>query len=262
MTIRLLIVDDQSLTRVGLRVVLQDAADIEVVGEAESGPEAVRLTAQLKPNVVLMDLKMPGGDGIEATRVIRQECPATQVLILTVYSEPGLFRKAIAAGAVGYVLKDISPENMIRAIRAVHQGRTMINTNIARQLLEDLASNGFGTEPVRRGLHGLTDRDLEVLVEVARGLADKEIAAKLFLSESTVKSHLRSIYRRLGLRNRAHAAAWAIEKNLLQPQTTWPRPDAADSPDPLAVPKEDPSRGNITGTGPSAKPGRASSPTD
>jgi two-component system NarL family response regulator len=261
MTIRLLIVDDQSLTRVGLRVVLQDAQDVEVVGEAESGPEAVRLATQLNPNVVLMDLKMPGGDGIEATRAIKQQCPATQVLILTVYSEPGLFRKAIAAGAVGYVLKDISPENMIRAIRAVHQGRTMINTNIARQLLEELASNGFGAEPVRRGLHGLTDRDLEVLVEVARGLADKEIAAKLFLSESTVKSHLRSIYRRLGLRNRAHAAAWAIEKNLLQPQAAWPRPDAAAEEHPESAPAG-PEAPPPNTAGSDTKPGRPSRATD
>lgn len=215
MAIRVLLVDDQILTRMGLREVLKDAQGIEIVGEAENGQEAVARTLELKPDVVLMDLKMPGGDGIEATRAIRQRCPKTQVLILSVYADQELFRSAAAAGAAGYILKDISPMNLASAIRAVQQGKAIINPELARRLLEDFAGHDGATETARRRPHGLTDREIEVLAEVTRGLSDKEIAAKLYLSESTVKSHLRAIYRRLRLRNRAQAAAFVMEKNLL-----------------------------------------------
>jgi NarL family two-component system response regulator LiaR len=215
MAIRVLLVDDQILTRMGLRAILGEAPGIEIAGEAESGREAVAQAVELQPDVTLMDLKMAGGDGIEATRAIKQHCPRTQVLILSVYADHELFRKAAAAGAAGYILKDISPQNLANAIRAVHQGKAIINPGLARQLLEDLAGVGLAPEPARRRPHGLTERELEVLVEVARGLSDKEIAATLYLSESTVKSHLRAIYRRLRLRNRAQAAAFVVEKNLL-----------------------------------------------
>ncbi len=215
MAIRVLLVDDQILTRIGLRAIIEDARDIEIVGEAEDGREAVTRALELRPDVVLMDLKMPGGDGIEATRAIRQRHPETQILVLSVYGDRDLFRKAAAAGAAGYVLKDISPANLTNAIRSVHHGKAIINPGIARQLLEDMAGNGLAVDTARRRPHGLTDREIEVLIEVTRGLSDKEIGSKLFLSESTVKSHLRAIYRRLGLRNRAQAAAFVIEKNLL-----------------------------------------------
>ncbi len=215
MAIRVLLVDDQILTRMGLRAVLKDAAGLEIAGEAENGREAVARAIELTPDVVLMDLKMPGGDGIEATRAIKQRCPGTQVLILSVYADQDLFRQAAAAGAAGYVLKDISPANLISAIRAVHQGKAIINPGLARQLLEDLAGSDRAEEAARRRPYGLTEREIEVLVEVARGFSDKEIASKLYLSESTVKSHLRAIYRRLRLRNRAQAAAFVMQKNLL-----------------------------------------------
>jgi len=217
MSIRVLLVDDQVLARMGLRVLLEDADDIHIVGEAASGREAVELARTLKPDVVLMDIKMGDGDGVEATRVIRQEDPAVQVLILSSYGEPSLLRRTATVGAAGYVLKDISSPELIRSIRAVQQGKTTIAPDIARQLLQHLASNPVAGEPARRGPHALTQRELDVLIEVARGLGDKEIAAKLYLAESTVKSHLRAVYRRLRLRNRAHAAAFAIERNLLNP---------------------------------------------
>lgn len=214
--IRVLLVDDQILTRIGLRMILQTEKDIMIVGEAANGREAVDMVLALRPEVVLMDLRMPESDGIDATQTIKQRCPRTQVLILSVYADLELFRKAAAAGAVGYVLKDITPANLVNAIRAVHNGKTMINPTIARQMVESLVSHDRASaDTACRRLRELTDRDIEVLAGVTQGLADKEIAAKLFLSESTVKTHLRAIYRKLGLRNRAHAATFAIENNLV-----------------------------------------------
>jgi len=215
--IRVLLIDDQVLTRLGVRALLEDSREIEIVGEAASGREALTLARETNPDVVVMDVKMADGDGIEATRTIREHCPKTQVLILTGYGDPGVLRRAATAGAAGFVLKDISPTDLAVAITAVHEGKTALGSGIARQLMDHLADSGTLTEPTRRGPFGLTEREIEVLMEVAKGLSDKEIATKLYLSQSTVKSHLRAIYRRLKLRNRAHAAAFAIERNLVNP---------------------------------------------
>lgn len=215
MAIRVLLADDHVLTRQGLRALLAREPDIEVVAEASSGPEAVELAVRHQPDVVLMDVVMEGGDGIEATRAIRQRCPKTQVLILTVYADHDLFHRAVAAGAVGYVLKDISPQNLVNAVRAVQAGKTMVNPGILRKLVEEMQRRAEeqGVIGIQRR-HGLTEREIDVLLAVSQGLSDKEIAARLFLSESTVKTHLRSIYHKLGVRNRAQAAAWAVEKGL------------------------------------------------
>jgi DNA-binding NarL/FixJ family response regulator len=213
----ILLADDQVLTRQGIRALLSQEPDIEVVAEARSGQEAVQLALRHRPDVVLMDVVMEEGDGIEATRAIKQSVPTTQILILTVYADQDLFRQAVRAGAVGYVLKDISPQNLVKAIRAVHSGKTMVNPGIVRQLVEDLYRRAEEGPWNARRMHGLTDREVDVLLGVAAGLSDKEIAAKLFLAESTVKTHLRSIYQKLGVRNRAQAAAWAVEKGLVQP---------------------------------------------
>jgi DNA-binding NarL/FixJ family response regulator len=226
MRIRVLLADDHVLTRQGLRALFAREHDIEVVGEASTGREAVALAEKLQPDVVLMDVVMGEGDGIEATRTIRQRCPKTQVLVLTVHADQELFRRAIAAGAVGYVLKDISPENLVRAIRAVYSGKTMVSPRILRGLVEEMqrrAEEG-GLGGIRRA-HGLTEREVEVLLAVAQGSSDKEIAAQLFVSQSTVKTHLRSIYRKLGVRNRAQAAAWAVEKGLGDRKSLSPSPD-------------------------------------
>ena len=221
MAIRILLADDQVLARMGIRVLLEDARDIEIVGEAASGREALVLARELTPDVILMDVKMGDGDGIEATRTIRLACPTTQVLMLSVYGDPALLQRAAAAGAAGYVLKDVRPSELVVAIKAVHSGKSMIAPDVARQLMDQLAV-GSAADSARRGPSGLTEREIQVLVEVARGLGDKEIATKLFLSESTVKSHLRAIYRRLKLKNRAHAAAHAIEHNLVNSQLDAP----------------------------------------
>ncbi len=237
MPIRVLLADDHLLTRQGLRVLLGREPDIEVVAEAGSGAEAVELAVRYQPDVVLMDVVMEEGDGIEATRLIRQRCPKTQVLILTVYADQDLFQRAVAAGAVGYVLKDISPQNLVNAVRAVYAGKTMVNPGIVRKLVEELQRRAEeqGIVGIRRA-HGLTEREVDVLLAVSQGLSDKEIAARLYLSESTVKTHLRSIYHKLGVRNRAQAAGWAVEKGLLKQKP--PAPGHAQTPPrPRATPR-------------------------
>jgi len=213
--IRIMIVDDHCILRAGLRVLLQAKADIAVVGEASGMGEAVRMTVELKPDVVLMDINLPDGSGIEATRAIKESCPDVQVLMLTIYGDPETVFEAVQAGAIGYVLKDIHPEHLASAIRSVHTNRTMINPVIARKMVERLATTGREALMLnlRRG-SGLTDREIEVLKGVTEGWSDKELALKLFLSEATIKSHLRSIYRKLQVRNRAQAAAYAVQKGL------------------------------------------------
>lgn len=219
--IRVLVVDDHALMRQGIRATVKGEGDIEVVGEAGSGQDAVEQVAALSPDVVLMDVMMPGGDGIEATRTIKQRSPNTQVLVITVYADQELFRKAVEAGAAGYVLKDISPANLVKAIRAVHSGKTMINPALARKMVDYLFTigNGPSSAGASRG-HGLTERETDVLIGVAQGLSNKEISSKLFMSESTVKTHIRGIYYKLKLRNRAQAATFAIEKGLLPTLTS------------------------------------------
>lgn len=215
MPIRVMIVDDQGIVRAGLRSLLQTEADIAVVGEARGVKEAARRVAELKPEVVLMDINLPDGTGIEATRLIKRSHPDTEVLILTVYEDQDTVLQAVQAGAVGYVLKDIPPEDLAGAIRSVHSNGTMINPGIARKLVERLAvveQEGLLLK-FRRGPN-LTDREIQVLREVTGGFSDKQIAAKLYLSESTIKSHLRSIYHKLHIRNRAQAAAYAVKNGL------------------------------------------------
>jgi DNA-binding NarL/FixJ family response regulator len=216
MSIRVLIVDDQILTRQGLKGVLQSESDVVIVGEAETGGEALEKAISLRPDVVLMDLMGPGEGGIDATRAIRHRCPETQVLVLTSYADHRLLRKSAEAGAVGYVLKDIPPADLVNGIRAVHTGKTAVNSVLCRRLLEDFFNNNGASPALAVGhLHGLTHRETEVLVLVAQGCSDKEIATKLFLSESTIKSHLRAIFHKLKLRNRAHGAAFVAERTLL-----------------------------------------------
>lgn len=213
--VRVLMVDDHGIIRAGLRVVLQAEADIAIVGEANGVKEAVRKTVELKPDVVLLDVNLPDGSGIEAIPLIKQACPDTQVIMLTVYDDQETVLKAIQAGAIGYVLKDIPPEYIARAVRSVRSDGTMLHPSIARRMVERLAVGEREASLLRfkRG-PGLTEREIEVLREVTTGLSDKEIALKLRLAEPTIKSHLRSIYHKLRARNRAHAAAWAVKNDL------------------------------------------------
>ncbi len=219
MAIRVLIVDDQMLTRLGLKAVLEPVRDLEVVGEAGNMREALEKAVALRPDVALVDVMMPGGDGIETAQAIKQRCPNTEILILTVHADHELFRRAAAAGATGYVLKDIPPANLANIIRDIHGGKTMIYPAIARHMLGDpLNDNGMPTFVALGQRYGLTKRNCDVLLGVAMGLSDKEIASKLMLSKSTVKTHLRNIYHKLKMRNRTEAAAFVVTQNLL-PET-------------------------------------------
>ena len=198
--IRVLLVDDHELVRAGLRALLQ-SAEFEVVGAAADGPEALRCVEELLPDVVLMDLSMPGMDGAEATRQIRTAFPAVQVAVLTSSGDGQRVWEALDAGAVGYLLKDTEPDQLREALRAVSRGESPLDTRAARSMLEARRPGGSAVE--------LTDREREVLGCVALGKPNKQIARSLGISERTVKSHLGSIFQRIGVSDRTSAAMWA-----------------------------------------------------
>src|SRR5271157_3273583 len=187
-TIRLLIADDHGIVRKGIKALLATEKDMQVVGEAENGAEAVQKAATLRPDVVLMDLVMPEMDGIEATRRITAEQPETRILVLTSFAADDKVFPAVKAGALGYLLKDSTPDQLLEAIRQVHRGEPSLEPSIARKVLQEL-SGGAGkqtTDP-------LTEREMEVLRLIAQGLSNKEIAAKIFVAEWTVRSHVSNI---------------------------------------------------------------------
>ncbi len=216
--INVLLVEDQCLVRAGLRALLDQESDIRVVGEAEDGEEAVRLARELQPDLVLMDVKLPKLDGIAATRRIKELNGNIEVLILSAYEDDETVFQAIQAGASGYVLKDITPTNLVRAIRSVRAGMSTVHPGITRRLLERISHmsrvRNAGSAPIHS--NGLTDREVEILVGIARGASSRELAAQLFVSESTVKSHLRAIYRKIGVRDRSQAVAYAIRKGFVR----------------------------------------------
>ncbi|MDR7521690.1 MAG: response regulator transcription factor [Armatimonadota bacterium] len=216
--INVLLVEDQYLVRSGVRVLLDRESDICVVGEAADGEEAVRMASELKPDLVLMDIRLPKMDGIEATRHIKTAHNDVEVLVLSAYEDDESVFQAIQAGASGYVLKDITPTNLIRAIRAVRSGMSTVHPGITRRLLDRISLMSRSRAPGGAPLHsdGLTDRELEILVELAKGASSREMAARLYVSESTVKSHLRAIYRKIGARGRSQAVAYAIRKGLVR----------------------------------------------
>jgi DNA-binding NarL/FixJ family response regulator len=217
--INVLLVEDQSLVRSGLRVLLEREADIKVIGEAADGEEAVALVAQLHPDLVLMDIRLPKIDGIEATRTIKGTHTDVEVLILSAYEDDEAVFQAIQAGASGYVLKDITPENLIRAIRSVRAGMSTVHPGITRRLLERISMMSRSrTTGGTAGIHrdGLTPREVEILVGIAKGASSRELAARLFVSESTVKSHLRAIYRKINVRDRSQAVAYALRKGFIR----------------------------------------------
>jgi DNA-binding NarL/FixJ family response regulator len=198
--IRVLLADDHGLVRDGLTRLLASAPDIEVVAAAADGHEAIRLAGEHRPDVILMDLRMPGMDGSEATRRLLEDDPATQVVILTSFSERDEILSALDAGAIGYLLKDAEPDELIRGIRAAAQGDSPLAPKAARTLI---GSRGPGPG------HGLTDREREVLRLVTRGLPNKLIARELGISEKTVKAHLTTVFQRIGVTDRVQAAMWA-----------------------------------------------------
>ncbi len=216
--ISVLLVEDQCLVRSGLRALLDQEADIRVVGEAEDGEQAVRMATELQPDLILMDIKLPKMDGIEATRQIKEGNGDVEVLVLSAYEDDESVFQAIQAGASGYVLKDITPSNLVRAIRAVRAGMSTVHPGITRKLLERISLMSRARTPGAAPIHsdGLTGREVEILVGVSKGLSSRELAAKLFVSESTVKSHLRTIYRKIAVRDRSQAVAYAIRKGFIR----------------------------------------------
>jgi DNA-binding NarL/FixJ family response regulator len=216
--INVLLVEDQCLVRSGLRALLDQEADIRVIGEAADGEEAIRMVAELRPDLVLMDIKLPKVDGIEATRRIKDGNGDVEVLVLSAYEDDESVFQAIHAGASGYVLKDITPTNLVRAIRAVRSGMSTVHPGITRKLLERISLMSRARTPGATAIHsdGLTDREVQILVGISKGASSRELAAKLFVSESTVKSHLRTIYRKINVRDRSQAVAYAIRKGFVR----------------------------------------------
>ena len=203
--IRVLLADDHSLVRDGLGRLLASVPDIEVVAAAADGREAIRLAQEHRPDVILMDLRMPGMDGSEATRRLLEEDPATQVVILTSFSERDEILSALDAGAIGYLLKDAEPDELIRGVRAAANGESPLAPKAARELL-----GSRGSAPASQ----LTDREREVLRLVTRGLSNKLIARELGISEKTVKAHLTTVFQRIGVTDRVQAAMWARDHNI------------------------------------------------
>jgi NarL family two-component system response regulator LiaR len=208
--IRLLIVDDHTIVRKGIKVLVATEKDMRVVGEAENGAEAVEKAASLKPDVILMDLVMPRMDGIEATSRITAQQPGARILVLTSFAADDKVFPAVKAGALGYLLKDSSPEQLLEAIRQVYRGEPSLEPAIARKVLQELSNPGQGKPTAEP----LTQRELEVLRLISQGLSNKEIAAKIFVAEWTVRTHVSNVLGKLHLASRTQAALYALRSGL------------------------------------------------
>jgi DNA-binding NarL/FixJ family response regulator len=212
--IQVLLADDHTLFRKGIRSILEPMPDVVVVGEAASGPEVVARARELVPDVILMDIKMPGISGIEATRQILQENPHIGIILLTMFDDPESVFSGMRAGARGYVLKEAEPEELRRAVEAAYRGEVILCPIMARKVLEH-----FGREPKRQQPElpygELTQREIEVLQLAAHGLSNKEIAGKLLISEKTVKNHVANIFSKLQVNDRTQAVLYALRKGLI-----------------------------------------------
>ncbi len=206
--IRVMIVDDHAVVRSGLAAFLLAFDDLELAGEARDGAEAVQLCRQYQPDVILMDLVMPGMDGATATQLIRQSCPQTQVVILTSFKEGELVQRALQAGAIGYLLKDVQADELAQAIRAAHVGRPTLAPEATQALIH------AAVQPPKPGFD-LSERERQVLALLVKGLNNGEIAGRLIISRSTVKFHVSSILSKLGVANRAEAVALAVQHHLV-----------------------------------------------
>jgi len=223
---RVLIADDQALVRAGFRLILT-ARGIEVVGEVSDGADAVAAARRLRPDVVLMDIRMPRMDGIEAARRILAQQPRCRVIMLTTFDLDRYVYTALAAGASGFLLKDVTPEHLAAAVRLVATGDALLAPSITRRLVERYAAAEHrpGGAPVHRDLGGLTPREREVLTLLGRGLSNAELAETLSLSEATVKTHVARIFAKLDLRDRAQAVVLAYETGLVAPGTALADPE-------------------------------------
>ena len=219
MTIRVLLVDDQDLVRAGFAMVLASQPDLEVVGEAADGAAAVRLARECPADVMVMDVRMPGLDGVAATREICQAAGRPRVLILTTFDLDEYAFAALRAGASGFLLKSAPPEELLYAIRSVHNGDSVVAPSTTRRLIGRFLPHlpGPGSPPDQQGLAELTARERQVLAEVGSGLSNTEIAALLHISEATVKTHVSHIMAKLGLRDRIQAVVYAYETGLVRP---------------------------------------------
>ena len=210
--IRVLVVDDQPLVRSGFRMILDERPDLELVGEAENGAQALELARQLDPDVILMDVRMPELDGVEATRRLVERGTRARILVLTTFDLDEYVYASIRAGASGFLLKDVKPEELVDAIRVVAAGNSLFGPAATQRLLERFAAE---REPRQlRSLGQLTEREREILNLIASGLSNAEIAGRLYLSETTVKSHVSAVLRKLGVRDRVQAVIAAYEAGL------------------------------------------------
>ncbi|HEY5351458.1 MAG TPA: response regulator transcription factor [Streptosporangiaceae bacterium] len=217
MTVRVLIADDQGMVRSGFTTLLNSEPDIEVVGEAVNGQEAVTRAIQLRPDVILMDLRMPVMDGLQATRQITAMDGAPRVLVLTTFDLDDYVYQALRWGASGFLLKDASARELAEAVRVVAAGDALLSPSVTRRLIAEFARMGAPRGPSRKTLQDLTERETEVLALVARGLSNAEIAGRLVVAEQTVKTHVSRVLMKLGLRDRTQAVVLAYETGLVQP---------------------------------------------
>lgn len=218
MTVRVVLADDQALVRGGFRMILDARDDLEVVGEAGDGEEAVALVERLRPDIVLMDVRMPRVDGIAATKRIVASGSATRVVVLTTYDVGEFVFSALRAGASGFLLKDIRPAELADAVRVVASGDALLSPSVTRQLLDRMAGTLPTGDPLP-GLAELSEREVEVLRLVALALSNREIADRLFLTEATVKTHVSAVLRKLGLRDRVQAVVAAYDTGLVRPRS-------------------------------------------
>jgi DNA-binding NarL/FixJ family response regulator len=221
MTVRVLIADDQDLVRAGFAMIIGNRDDLEVVGEVGDGVEAVALARSLKPDVILMDVRMPRMDGIEATRRLAEAGEPARIIILTTFDLDEPVFAALRAGASGFLLKNIRPDELVAAVRVVARGEALLAPTVTRRLLDRFAGELPGGAPPP-ALDVLSEREIEVLKLVARALSNDEIAEQLTLSRATVKTHLSAILTKLGLRDRVQAAVLAYETGLIRPGTAPP----------------------------------------
>jgi DNA-binding NarL/FixJ family response regulator len=230
MTVRVLLADDQPLIRAGLAMLLEAQEGLTVVGEASDGRQAVERTARLRPDVVVMDVRMPGMDGLEATRLLTADgahpdpTATVKVLVLTTYHDDEAVYAALRAGASGFLLKDAAPEDLVAAVRAVADGDAWLDPPVARRLLADFASRPHARIPPPVALEQLTAREREVLALLAHGLSTLEIADELVIGNATVKTHLARVLTKLGLRDRAQAVAVAYRSGLVAARDERPGP--------------------------------------
>jgi len=214
--IRLLIVDDTTLLRQGIKSLFEKCENIEFVGEASSAQEATDLSESLSPDVILLDQDMPGLDSVEAIKLIKERVPRAEIIVLAEWTDEERAFRSLEAGATGYVLKDINSDNLLRAIEGVCNDRTLMHPRFARQLVERfrvLAREKNGKDGFHLG--GLTTRELEILLEMTKGATDREIAHKVYVSTTTVKSHIRSIFRKIGAKNRTQAVVYVLKNGLV-----------------------------------------------